>query len=227
MAKTSDPGYIPGPALIPGVAAIRLIWQLPNQKIANNVLHGHYTGTPITTQTAINALMTSIGAAFTARLATSCAPTFQLNAVGYRDMADAGGGTGHGEIVSNLGAIVGTGTGDVLPPSISFVVSLKTGLAGQANRGRVYLTGFTEANNQPGGIATDTLKNACVAFMGDVNAAFTAISHPLCIAHPHRAGYTSATSGRVFPERAAGSVPVISIAALNNVWDSTRLRSLR
>jgi hypothetical protein len=110
---------------------------------------------------------------------------------------------------------------------VSFVVSLKTGLAGQANRGRVYLTGFTETNNQPGGIASDAVKNACVAFMGDVNSAFTAIAHPLCIAHPRRAGYTSATTGRVFPERAPGSVPVISIAALNNIWDSTRLRSLR
>jgi hypothetical protein len=126
-----------------------------------------------------------------------------------------------------LGAVVGTGTGDALPPSISFVVSLKTGKAGQSNRGRVYLTGFTETNNQPGGIATDALKNACVSFMGDVNTALSGISHQLSIAHPKRAEYTSLTTGRHFPERAAGYVQVISIVALNNVWDSTRLRSLR
>lgn len=228
MAKAVDEGHIPGPIFIPNCAAVRLIWSLPNGKQANNVLHGSYTSFAITTQAQVNTLYTAIAAGFTSSgLAAAVVTTAELVAVGVRNLAQSGtAGVGFGEFVSNLGATAGTATGDALPANVSFVVSLKTGLSLQANRGRVYLTGYAESANQPGGIASDAAKNASVAFMGTTQSAMTAQGLTLCIAHPARAAYTGST-GTPHPARGAGTVQVTSILALNNVWDSTRLRSQR
>jgi len=228
VARTQDPGHIPGPVFIPGVAAIRLIWLLPNGKSASNILHGHYTSSPPNTQTAVNTLYTAVTTAFTASgLAAAVVGTAELTGVGVRDLAESSPGVGLGEIVSSLSAVTGSATGDALPANVSFVVSLKTGLSRQANRGRVYLPGFAESANQPGGVASDAAKNAAVDFIGRINStALPASGMSLVIAHPARAGYTGST-GTNHPARSAGFVTVTSILALNNVWDSTRLRSLR
>lgn len=228
MAKTNDPGHIPGPVFIPQVAAVRLIWTLPNGKTANNVLHGHYTTMTVVDQTTINNLYTAIATAFTSSgYAGQSATTFKLQAVGVRDLAQAGPGVGHGEIMSNLAATPGSGTGDALPANVSFVVSLKTGFSLQANRGRVYLTGYTETVNDPGGVANSAVAVDAVTFMNAVKTGMGSSGLVLTIAHPARAGYTSPTTGVVHGARPAGDVLVTSIVALNNVWDSTRLRSLR
>ncbi len=227
MARTVDPGHIAGPIFIPNVAAIRLMWDLPNGKRANNVLHGSFSSGPPNTQTAVNNLYTAFSTALTASgLIAALVPSTEFVAVGVRDLTEITTGIGHGEIVSNLPSTPGTATGDALPPSVSFVVSLKTGLRGQANRGRVYLGGFAESANEPGGIASDAAKNAAVDFIGRIQTAMNAAGLVLCLAHPSRAAYTGST-GTNHPARGAGSVPVTSITALNNVWDSTRLRSLR
>lgn len=228
MTKAVDEGHIPGPVFIPNCAAIRLLWDLPNGKRATNVLHATHTGSPPSTQTAVNALYTAISTALTSSgLAAALANTTDLVGVGVRNMADNGSGQGFSEATSNLGATPGTGGTNALPPNVSFVVTLRTGLSRQANRGRVYLPGFVEeTNNAPGGIITDTAKNAAVDFIGRVSAALTAASMTLCIAHPARKSYQGDT-GTQHPARSAGTVTVTSILALNNIWDSTRLRSLR
>lgn len=228
MTKAVDDGHIPGPVFIPNCAAIRLFWDLPNGKRATNVLHAQHTGSPPQTQTAVNALYTAVAAALTASgLAAALANTTELVGVGVRKMDNNGFGEGFAEMGSNLGATPGTGGTNALPANVSFVVTLRTGLSRQANRGRVYLPGFIEETNMaPGGIASDEAKNAAVDFIGRISNAFTSASMTLCIAHPARKSYTGST-GTSHPARSAGTVPVTSILALNNVWDSTRLRSLR
>ena len=229
MPRTVDPGHIPGPVFIPLCASVRLIWSLPNGKTASNILHGSYATPPPRTQTWINGLYTAITtAAATTTHRSSLSPLCGLQAVAVRDMAQTTPPGGWTEIRSNLGAVNGTGTGDPLPPSISYVVSLKTDRRGQESRGRVYLTGFTEAQNTPGGDCLNTTGDACVAFIGAVSAAMTANALTLCIAHPARQAYDSPTPPFTHHDvRAAGTVTVNSILKLNDHWDSTRLRQIR
>lgn len=227
MAKAIDLGHIKGPVFIPNCATVRVIWQLSNGKQAHNILHGSYTAFSLTTQTAVNTLYTAIGSALTSSAHVGdISNTTQLLAIGVRDMAQVSPGVGHGEIISNLAAIVGTGGTNPLPPNVSFVVSLKTGLSLQANRGRVYLPGYDEAVNVGVGIISDTAKNNSVQFVSTVAAAMHAQGLELCIAHPARAAYDG-DAGAHHPARDAGTVLVTSMSALNNVWDSTRLRSIR
>lgn len=227
MARYVDPGHIPGPVFIPNCVSLRLIWQLPNGKTASNVLHASYTVQPARTQAFLNTIFTMVSTAFTASshsnsLHTSCS----LTAVGIRDMAQTTPAGGYGELLSNLAAVPGAGTGDPLPANVSFVVSLKTGGRGQANRGRVYLPGFTEATNGATGQISDAARNAAVDFLGRIDAGLTTNNLELAIAHPARQAYTGATGAQI-PARSAGTVQVTGIVAPNLVWDSTRLRQLR
>jgi hypothetical protein len=228
VARTSDPGHIFGPVFIPNCAAIRLVWTLVNGKQASNVLHASFSTPPPNTQVFINGLFTAISSGFTSSgLAAVVHSGVHLAFVGLRDLTEISPGVGHGEIVSNLAAVPGTApAADPLPANISFVVSLKTGLAGQANRGRVYVTGFTEGGNDPGGNASIAVSNAATAFIANVSSDLTTNALSMCIAHPARNGYTGDT-GAVHPARQAGTVLVTNIVSLNNVWDSTRLRQLR
>lgn len=229
MPRYVDPGHIPGAVFIPNCAAVRLIWHLPNGKEASNVLHGSYTTAPARTQAFVNTLYTAISTAFTASaLSNAVHDTARLEAVGVRDMAQTTPVGGWAELRSNLAPTAGTAAGDPMPANVSFVVSLKTDRRGQANRGRVYLTAFDENANDPFGNASDDVRNACVDFIGRVQTAMGTSGLTLAIAHPARAAYTSPTPPNTeHPARTAGTVQVISITALNNVWDSTRLRSLR
>src|SRR5262249_49479204 len=160
------------------------MWTLPNGKQANNILHQKY-GTPINTQAGVNSLFTSISTAFTSSgYAGLCSPPFKLFAVGYREPSDAGDRHPPREIVSNLGATSATGTGDPLPINVSFVVTLKTGRSGQANRGRVYLTGFTEGQNDTNGNAIAAVGTDCVSFITSVSGALSSSGSTHVIAHP-------------------------------------------
>lgn len=71
---------------------------------------------------------------------------YVLNGIRIQDLSpgvDAG-------LVFNVGQPGGNETDDGLPPAVSLCVTLRTGLKGKANRGRIYLTGFAE-DSQSGG----------------------------------------------------------------------------
>lgn len=227
MAKATDDGHIKGPVFIPSCAAVRLIWTLPNGKQGHNILHGSYTTFALGTQANVNTLATAIFAGLgSSALNAQLATTTTLLAVGVRDMAQVSPGVGHGEIISNIAGVLGTAAGDALPNNVAFVVSLKTGLSLQANRGRVYIPGFAEAANGANGQANAAVGTAAVAFVTAIQSAMTAQGLTLCIAHPARKAYTGA-AGAPHLDRPAGTVQVTSIASINNVWDSTRLRKIK
>lgn len=228
MPRFIDPGHIPGAVFIPGVAAVRLIWLLPNGKTASNVMHSSYTTPPARTQTFVNSIFTAVTSAFTGSShSNSLATTVSLQAVGIRDMAQTSPPGGWAELKSNLAAVAGAGTGDPLPANVAFVISLGTDHRGQANRGRVYLPGFVEATNDASGQCISTARDAAVDFIGRIQTALTGLALPLCIAQPARAAYDSPTPPFTHHEaRSAGHQPVISITAPGRTWDSTRLRTL-
>lgn len=222
----ADPGHIAGAVYIPNCIAVRLHWKLPNGKKAYNVLHARYATPPAFNQTNVNALFTAITTGFTASgIAGRLDTETSLTNVGLRDMRQDVGGFGFGEWVSNNAGVAGsTAGGAPYPAQIAFVVSLKTGRAGQAGRGRVYIPGFnTNAADTDGNPQSGTAQD-CVDFVTAVSQALTDSSYTLALGHPARAAYTGA-GGANHPARAAEAVPVTGITYLNLVWDTQRLRS--
>jgi hypothetical protein len=230
-APPRDLGHIPGPVYIPQVVAVRLIWQAPNLKFFSNVLHGKFTGTTLgATQSAVNNLFSAILTAFTSSaLSTMLHQQTKLSQLGVRDLTfDTTTNSGFGEVKSNIPGLAGAGPGAdaALPANVAFAVTLGTGHSHQANRGRVYLGGFTASADQGTGIAVNALVLDAPAFIVAVQTAMAAYTPPLvlCIAHPARQAYTSPRTGIAYPARQAGSVPVSNITARDAIWDTQRLR---
>lgn len=225
-APVRDPGRIPGKVFIDNCVTIRLFWELANKKIAFNVLHASYVSEPPLTEAYVEALQTTIeGALNTSTWPTSLDVETRLKAVGIRDMRDTGDGTGLAEWVSSGGGVPGTGiAGGPLPFQLAFVVSLKTGFAGQANRGRVYLPGLHSSCMTSDGLIDDGDKNSAVNFIKGIRDSIDNQGLTLCIAHPARQAYTG-RDDTPHPARASGTVPVTNIVALDNTFDTQRLRA--
>jgi hypothetical protein len=222
-ALKTDPGHIAGPVVIPNCAQVRLFWLLGNGKTATNVLHGSYTATFNPSVSMANALMASCVAGLTSSaLAGQLHNSTSLFAVGLRDISAA-----HTtEYISTSAAGPGTGTGTALPPQTAFVVTLRTGTAGQGGRGRVYLPGYASSADVGNGTANSTVTTASPQFITTVSAGMNALTTPLafCLARPARAAYTGKT-GTAHAARQAGTLPITAIVAENVVWDTQRRRS--
>jgi hypothetical protein len=230
-APPRDLGHIPGPVYIPQVAAVRIIWRLPNTKLATNVLHGKFTGTTLgATQAAVNALFTAITSAFTSSLIQNVMHhDLVLQQIGVRDLTfDTTTNSGFGEIKSTLAGASGGagGSSTALPSNVAFAVTLGSGHSHQANRGRVFLPGFDVTADQGDGFASPSVVSDAPLFIQDIQSAMASFTPSLvmCIAHPARQAYTSPRTGISYPARAAGSIPVSNISARDNVWDTQRLR---
>ena len=223
-----DLGHIKGPVYIPNCAQIRLIWTLPNLKRASNILHVSYSTQPTPTQTWINTMQTAINNAFTtSTLPPQIHASTQLTAVGFRDLQyNATQQAGYTEWLSNQAGVNGSAAaGSPLPANVTYVVSLKTGLGRQANRGRVYIPGFSIVASTAAGVAVTGVQTGAVDFITKVQTALSATSPSLVlvVAHPARAAYTGRT-GVQYGARSAGFVTVTNIVGRDVIWDTQRLR---
>lgn len=225
-APIRDLGHIPGPIFIPDCVAVRLYWKIPNGKTIFNVLHASYDTIPGLSEEFVETLQTAVeGALNTSGWLTSLDTETVLAKVGIRDMREVSAGTGLSEWVSSGGGVPGTAVGGgPMPPQIAFVVSLKTGLAGQANRGRIYLPGINTGTQDPNGLMKGPNADSAVTFIRNVRTAMTAQNLTMCIAHPARQAYTG-RDGADHAARDAGTVPVSNIVSLDNVYDTQRLRA--
>lgn len=219
------------PLVVPGAGLMRLIWLLNGTTQAMNVL-GLGSGSGTYDQSSANALDTAIKASFSATIAASMHPTTTLQAVGIRSI----GAPNQAEFVGSGAAVPATGTGDRLPPSVSFVVTLRTALAGSRNRGRCFLPGFTEAVNDPDGSAATTVATNAVAFVQAIRDALSARGMQLAvISRPAYAttrtitstvpGGEGETETKTTAARPGAFNPVIALQARNDVWDSQRRRA--
>lgn len=227
-APVRDPGHIPGPVFIPNVVAVRLHWTLANLKVAYNVMHASYLTPPTFTQAQLNSMFDSIKGLYdsTGIDDDQDTQTF-LTKLGLRDMRESPTpGSGFAEVVSNTGSVHGSATGgEPMPAQIALVVSLKTNLSRQANRGRVYIPGWNSGANEATGKAKDTVLVNAVEWITAIQTVLNANGLKLCIAQPARAAYTSDRSGVSYPARPAGHQDVTQIVCLDKVWDTQRLRA--
>lgn len=221
----SDPGYLPGPKVIPNTASVILDWNLTDAKVGHNVLYCNYTGTPALSATVAQTIFAAIttGAQWTA-LAAFLASTTSLRAVRVVDIRST-----VGVIFSSTGtAVPGTSASPALPDEVALAVRLSTAERGPSGRGRFYTPGWaTNALGSSGTVAAaavTALQNwAQIALSNGINSAIG----PVVLGLPHRQAYTSPITGRQFPERVARNVALTAITVPDNHWDSQRRRGLK
>ena len=219
----SDPGAIPGPVVIPDCAMFRINWNLTNGKMASNVLHARWTGTPVLTPAVAEAARAALVAGSQwSGLAGFLAPGAALASVTLLDMRSA-----TATAVQSTGAATpGTSVGTAQPDEVSLTVTLRTANRGPSGRGRFYVPGFATNALGTGGVAAAAAVAALTAWLGNINTAIGPIG-PLALALPARQAYVSDATGRVFPARAASTVLVNAMLVRNNTWDSQRRRGLK
>jgi hypothetical protein len=223
---------MPVSPVIANTMEVRLLWSMSGQG-AINVLHGLKVGAVTNSQTLANTLGTAIKAAFTSNLGSHCPAGAGIIRVGTRDLSTAN----QPEFLDTNALVSGTAVTDALPTSVAVCVTLRTALSGKSFRGRVYLGGFSEADNDPSGIGTQTLATACTSFMTAVSAAMTASSLTLAVSSRPAEAYTitkftthndGTTSTRTIGRGAARSGQsnaVTSLAVRNLQWESQRRRT--
>jgi len=223
MAK--DPGRAPGAFTVPNSVQVRLNWTLPNGKIVHNVLHGRVAGGFVATTAVAEAIRAAIiaSASWTAYKAYVNAAS-ALQSVDLRDMRTLN----QPIVASTGGSTPGTGAATSLPPACSLCVTLRTALAGQAARGRVYLPGLDSAADVAGtGAILAAANTAAVNFLTAVQTAMAASGLTMCIQNPPRIQYTGAKTGTVHVARIAGTVDVTGISTRSTTFRSQRRRALR
>lgn len=221
----SDPGRIAGPKVIPSAAMVRINWNFVSGKVGHNVLYATFNGTPALSTSLADAIKAAIttGAAWTA-LAGFMHTGASLAGITLLDVRDAV----HSEINSTTAAVPGTSaTTTAIPDEVAICVTLRTASRGPSGRGRMYLGGFAgnAIQNTPGIVSG--LVTAGTNWSELVRTTITSQLGAQVLGLPARAAYTSALTGRVFPARAATTIPVTQAIVRNNTWDSQRRRGLK
>lgn len=129
-----------------------------------NILHYKYTGAA-PASTALNTFVNAWLSAHKTQWLACHGAHYTLQAVTATDLS-VGSGATYSQPVAGP-SNVGTATGIPFPNNVALAVSLKTGLSGRRNRGRVFMGGLTD-NQADGSIATG-------AFQTQLTTLFTAL----------------------------------------------------
>jgi hypothetical protein len=218
---------------IPGGAQVRLIWTISGGGLMINVLGAVVSGTPTFGQAHANALGSAIKGAFSGgALIGQTHTSVVLNSIGVRDLRSPN----LTEFLDQGATVAGTGTGDALPRAVALVITLRTALSGPRYRGRIYLGGFSETQNDADATASAALVAAGVSFVGSIQTAMAAngltmgvISRPM---EPYtvtttfeRNDGTTDTTVKTHEGRPGQVNAVTLIQARNDTWDSQRRRT--
>jgi len=218
-----DGGAIGGPKVIPQAVEISLSWLLGSGKIGHNVLTARYSGAYAGTLAQANAIVTGLttGGAWSA-LAAFLAPAVLLGGITMRDL----GQPNQPLLVSTTNGQPGTSTGAELPNEVAAVITTRTAFTGPANRGRMYVPGWATNALGTGNIIAPAAVTALNNWGSTIAGVLNSQGYLWCIGHQARQAYTG-SSGTQHPARAAGTVPIVSVAVRDNHWDSQRRRGLR
>lgn len=217
--------------IVPNTIEVRTLGVIANQ-LAINVFHA-IAGSAVVNQALANTLGAAIKAAWTANLGALCPSQTSLVRVGVRDLR-----VEHGpEFLDAGAAVVGTGVGDVLPGQVALCLTLRTAQAGKSFRGRTYLGGFMETQNDASGFATQATQTAAVAYMTAVSNALTGSQLTLAVTtRPaervvvtrttfHNDGTTTVKTLSQQTAKPGNSTPITLIQSRNGYWETQRRRS--
>lgn len=216
---------------VPNSSFVYLYWSLGGE-LAVNVLGASKSAGTVINQAKAEELDSAIKTQFTNQISARIAANAQLVAVGVRDYSSANLPTFRGTGT----AVAGTGTGDPLPRGAAIAVTLRTALSGRSFRGRTYLPGWDEAQNDTSGTQIALAGTAAVAFMTAISNAMATAGLPLAVVsrpadhvrltrtvNPGTASETTEIVSETLA-RVGGVTPVTAIESRNNRWEYQRRR---
>lgn len=205
--------------VIPNCIQVRVRWSLQGVVPAYNVLTAQSGSGTQPTQAIANTVGAAIKAAYTSSgLAAVQATTLGISSIGLRWI----GAPNFAEFIDSGGSVVGTGAGDPLPRQIALCVTLRTAMAGKSYRGRVYIPGFTEAQNDSGGAAVAGAVTAAVAFVTAIQTSLASSGYTLGVGSRERVAVP--THVPPITAKAAFFTPLTAILSRDNTWETQRRR---
>lgn len=201
--------------VVPNAGLLRFIWTLAGAQYAINVLGVQNPSGSGITQGSTNSLGAAIKTALTTSGFVGVAGTqIALQNIGLRNINVPN----QAEFLDNGAPVVGTGSGNMLPPQIALCVTLRTALAGRSFRGRCFLPGFTEEASEANGTCVAGAATTAANFINAVRDACTAAGLPLAvISRPQLDGT---------PSSAGFATPVTLGVVRDLVWDTQRRRAV-
>jgi hypothetical protein len=157
------------PLVVANACIVRTLWTLAGQGAVN--VYGARVGTATINQALAESLGTAIKSAFTSNLGSIFTPNTTLVRVGVRDIRAAN----LPEFRDTSPPVSGTAVAsDSLPKAAAVCVTLRTAGSGKSHRGRSYIGGWNEAENDANGNTLATANTAAVNFVSGIRGAMTA-----------------------------------------------------
>jgi len=220
------------PLVIPNCIQVKLGTAVAGQG-CYNILHFQKAGSQTIDQTVAEAVGNASHTAWLANMAPLCPNIVALGHSSVRDLT----APNLPEFIDTVAAVIGTSpTLDPLPAATALVVTIRTGSSGKSFRGRVYVTGFSEAANDGAGLATPAAGDAAVGFLSDFADAMDGLGYTLGVAsRPSNASQlirrTGMPNGDIVEEvlstttqKAGGITPYTSLQVRDLRWDTQRRR---
>lgn len=213
---------MPTPLVADNAALLKVLWDGPTRGWINVFGLAGTGAFPTVDQILANDLFTGITASpNTSALLALMSDTTALRAITIRDIRTAG----LAEFTSAGTAVPGAGAGDALPLSLASVVTIRTARAGKSFRGRSFLAGFTENQNDTNGRVAAAVNTAGVAFLTAINSVLAGHGLTMGVLHRPQAGRT--IPARTIPASIGFVTPVSSFEARDTRWESQRRRTGR
>ena len=208
--------------VISNAAQLKLNWSGPTRTWANVFGALGNPTLPVINQALANTLMTAIGTSFTSSglaplIGTSCS----LVSVSIRSL----NAPNQPEFVSSNAAVAGAGAGDLLPLSAAACVTVRTTLSGKSFRGRMYITGFTESQNDSTGRILTAANTAAQTFVNAISVNLA--SNGLSFAVLSFARDQVIIPQKTIAAKAGFATAASSFQVRNTKWESQRRRTGR
>lgn len=213
---------MPPSRVISNAAQLKLNWAGPSRTWVNVFGALGNPTLPTISQTLANTLMTAFSASLTSSgLAALLGTGVSLQSVAIRSL----NAPNQAEFVSNVAPAAGAGVGDLLPLSAAACITVRTALAGKSFRGRMYITGFTEAQNDATGRILTAANSASQSFVNGL--AVNLASNGLAFAVLSFARDSITIPEKTIPGKAGFATAATAFIARNNKWESQRKRTGR
>jgi len=148
------------PNTVPNGAEVRVMFSIAGE-LALNVYGFQTSANLIIDQALAETVETAIKGAWTANLQALCPPATELLHCGIRDLRQAN----LPEHLGTAATVAGTAVADPLPSQVALCLTLRTASAGRSFRGRSYISGFAEDQNNASGDAAAGAITGALAYV--------------------------------------------------------------
>ena len=211
---------------------LKLYYSL-NANLAMNVLGLTPTGAVTVNQALAETVGSMVKAAWTAQIGPHATNKVSLVRVGIRDLRVAN----LPEFKDTGNAVTGVATGtDSLPGFVAVCITLRTAKSGKSFRGRSYVPGFAELDNDLNGLSTNAAGLAAAAFINAIGSGIQSSQMKLAVlSYPsddvkivktttHQDGTTSVRTLSHEVQKVGQATEVTIVESRNATWEVQRRR---